>query len=282
MSLASYVILLLAGSVGGLMAGLLGVGGGIIFVPIITYVVEQWLPQSPHFTAIVMANSFMVILALGLRASVKQRQLGMYYPRIVLATGLSAILIALITSRFFVSSGAYSKRMFTLLFMGLLLFILYRFLRQAWIEKVRVNKGGAIRAERSSASYPLRSFVVPGLLSGLAASLSGLGGGIIMIPYFTQVLRIPIQTATGLSLSIITLSAFPLVVFYLLQAPEALTTSHVHTGYILWELSLPLMLGALIGVGPGINLSKKTGPIIIYLLLSLFVIITFTKMLLSL
>jgi uncharacterized membrane protein YfcA len=275
MEYLDWILLIIAGSIGGLLSGMLGVGGGTIFVPIITFVVNKYGIHNQDFTGVVMANSFFVIFFIGLSGTIKQKKLGIFYPKILLYTAIPAILISLIISKLFVASGYYSKELFTVIFVTLLVFILYRFLREVIIHKIKVSKA----ATEEMQEVQLSKFLLPGGLSGLMAAISGLGGGIVMIPYFTQVLKIPVRIATAISLSVITLCALPLVILYLLKNPNIVPNSVLHTGFIIWELAIPLMLGALATVRLGVNLSKKLPAYVSYLLLSAFVIITIVKML---
>lgn len=277
MELADWIIVCLAGGLGGLMAGMLGVGGGVIFVPIISHFVEKWIGDSPHFSAIVMANSFLVILFIGIVGTLKQRKLGVFYPKIGLTTGLVAVVFSLLTSSLFVATPYYSKALFTYFFIIMLSFVLLRFLFQAYEHKTKVNKGLT-----SSFSVSPKHYLLPGMFSGIIAALSGLGGGIILIPYFTQLLKMPIKTATAVSLFVITISAFPLVTFYLLQDVSTIPNGYLHTGFVLWELSIPLLVGAILFVRVGVNLSKRLSPVYIFLLLSLFIFITIINMIASL
>jgi len=265
--------LFLAGAFGGFMAGLLGVGGGVVFVPLITFYVQLHFPQSEYFTGIVMANSFVVILVIGVIGTYRQIKLGVFFPKLILYTGIPMILFSLLTSQFFVASGLYSKRMFSIVFITLLVFVLIRFLMEAFKQKRRGD------AEEIDMNIPGKSCLLPGVLSGVIAALSGLGGGIIMIPYFTQVLKMPVKNATAISLSVITLSAIPLVIYYFFKDANLLGNTIAHTGFIIWELATPLMIGAALTVGLGIRTSKKTSPFLIFILLSLFVLLTIVKML---
>jgi uncharacterized membrane protein YfcA len=159
----------------------------------------------------------------------------------------------------------------------MLSFVLLRFLFQAYEHKTKVNKGLT-----TSFTVLPKHYLLPGMFSGIIAALSGLGGGIILIPYFTQLLKMPIKTATAVSLFVITISAFPLVIFYLLQDVSTIPNRYLHTGFVLWELSIPLLLGAILFVRIGVNLSKRLSPVYIFLLLSLFILITIINMIASL
>jgi hypothetical protein len=70
------------------------------------------------------------------------------------------------------------------------------------------------KTENDVLNMPAYSKFVPaGLLAGVITSLTGLGGGVIMVPYFNKILKLPVKFSTGLSLSVIPIIALPLIVF---------------------------------------------------------------------
>lgn len=273
MEVGFIFILLLAGALGGFMAGFLGVGGGIVFVPILTFYLEKNLPLTEEFSALVMANSFVVILVIGIVGTLRQRKLGVFHPKAIVFTGIPAIISSLLASRWIVMQGFYSKKIFTLVFLSLLCFVFIRYIIEAFRQKKRAELVDI------TATIPPSSFIPAGILSGLIAAISGLGGGIVLIPYFTQLLKIPIRIATALSLSVITLGSVPLVVFYLSKPNSTLPSHLFHTGFVLWELVIPLSIGALFTVGFGVRLSKITSPFLLFVVMSAFVLLTMLKLL---
>jgi uncharacterized protein len=275
MEFTFILYLFLAGAFGGFMAGLLGVGGGVVFVPLITHYIGTIAVPEASFSALVMANSFSVIFVIGIFGTLKQKKLGQFYPKIILATGIPAVIGSIGTSKLLVISGLYSKHVFSVFFIGLLCFVLFRFL----VEAIKQKKNKSVETIYQPES--LNVFLLPGFLSGIIAALSGLGGGIVMIPYFTQLLKMPIKSATAISLSVITLGALPLLVFYLFQDLQ-LPLGMPHTGHIIWPLVVPMILGSMLTVGFGVSLSKKISPWLVFILLSVFIIFTILKLLINL
>ena len=98
--------------------------------------------------------------------------------------------------------------------------------------------------------------LVVAVLAGTVVSLSGLGGGVIMVPLFRMLLKMPMRTATALSLSIIPLlSLFPLL-NYLIHSPKT-TPDILHTGYIVWPVALPISIGVAIFASIGLKTATK-------------------------
>ena len=54
---SGFLWLLLLGSLGGFLAGLLGVGGGVLFIPVITAYLQQYNISSAEMVKFTLANS---------------------------------------------------------------------------------------------------------------------------------------------------------------------------------------------------------------------------------
>jgi uncharacterized protein len=64
-----------------------------------------------------------------------------------------------------------------------------------------------------------------GILSGVVAALCGVGGGVVMVPAFVTLLKLPQKTAVATSLAVI--------------IPTALmaTTQNARSGYVEWKIA---------------------------------------------
>jgi uncharacterized protein len=89
------------------------------------------------------------------------------------------------------------------------------------------------------------AYVLVGLGGGFFSGLLGLGGGIVLIPAFLYLLRLPIKKAFGTSLAVIAVIAIPG------------TIVHALLGHISWLLFLYLVIGVVPGAYIGAKLSIK-------------------------
>jgi len=93
---------------------------------------------------------------------------------------------------------------------------------------------------------PLR-YAVVGAVAGLLSGLLGVGGGIVMVPGFTQVAKVPIKPAIATSLACVALFAVPG------------TITHAALGDIDWRFALLLAVGVIPGAHIGAGLALRTG-----------------------
>jgi uncharacterized membrane protein YfcA len=96
-----------------------------------------------------------------------------------------------------------------------------------------------VEAPRLRASVPL--FAAVGAVSGLLAGLLGIGGGVILVPVLTVVLRFPLKTALGTSLAVVAAQAIPG------------TVVHSLLGHVDWRIAAGLMVGVIPGARIGSN-----------------------------
>lgn len=102
----------------------------------------------------------------------------------------------------------------------------------------------AVAGTASAGVAPVR-FVAVGLVAGLLSGLLGVGGGIVMVPGFTQVARVPIKEAIATSLACVALFAVPG------------TVTHALLGDIDWRFALLLAVGVVPGARIGAGLTVR-------------------------
>ena len=95
-----------------------------------------------------------------------------------------------------------------------------------------------------------------GALGGTLAALSGVGGGIIMVPMLIKMLNLHIKKATAISLGIITMMALISSVYsMLIQASIPDNIPHTY-GLIIFPMVMPVVLGCIICSPFGVILAR--------------------------
>ncbi|MEY4297296.1 MAG: hypothetical protein RLZZ423_475 [Cyanobacteriota bacterium] len=182
--------LLPLGILAGLLSGLLGIGGGLIFSPLL---LALGLP--PHQA---LATSTLAIVPTTLAGSWAHLRSGLVPRPALLAIGLSAAAGAVLFSQ--ASAGMASWQLLAL--QSLMYSVL------AVVVGPR-PAGDAAAAEASGApDLPLGGIAAVGLVSGLASGMLGVGGGLVMVPLLVRVLGLRVYLAIRLStLAVCTASA---------------------------------------------------------------------------
>ncbi|MBM3919388.1 MAG: sulfite exporter TauE/SafE family protein [Sphingomonadales bacterium] len=251
--------LLGAGLLSGFLGGFLGVGGGIVFVPLLTawFALHGSQLMAPGTSLKeggvstvdgvlwVIANSLFLTLVSAISGSWKQYRLGNFYLREVLLVGLPGGLSGLLTSALIARPGMYDHRSFALFFSLLMVPLLWRVFRS----------GGGEGTQAEVGQYAARLLWITGLASGVVSALSGLGGGVVVVPILSGILQIPLIKTTSISLgSIVVMSVFQsfwyAFAFPVTSLPEGL-------GMLYPPVLLPLVAGILVAAPLGVKLHQS-------------------------
>ena len=169
------------GGLTGFLAGLLGIGGGIILVPCLYYIIRYL--GMPHdeimHTAIGTSHAVIVITAISsarshwLHGAVRRDLLGIMGIGIVCGVGISTILAGHV-------GGHTLKVIFAIIVMGL-----------AGVMLMNTDDFSVWKKAPGKPAHATAGFVI-----GTLAALMGIGGAILSVPYMTHA-RIPMRQAVG-------------------------------------------------------------------------------------
>lgn len=106
---------------------------------------------------------------------------------------------------------------------------------------------GAVEA----AELGLPRLMLVGAGAGALAGLLGVGGGIVMVPAFTGLLKLPIKVAVGSSLVAVAIFSLPALI------------THAVLGHIAWRFAVPLLIGVIPGAQVGARLSFASSDVLV-------------------
>lgn len=259
----TWIVLPLVGAVGGFLAGMLGVGGGIIFIPILSYLFTQQGLSNAEVVKYTLANSIFLVFVSGIAGILKQSRSKSLDIQKMMLIGIPGALFSLGVSLIiahglpdFSNPGNwlnqqghwYNKNMFQLVFLGFLLISISNMI----FGKPDHKKEGLVENDGNRTGLQ----IMVAVLAGSVVALSGLGGGVIMVPMFRIILKMPMKNATALSLSIIPfLSLAPLISYIITEPTEPLAS--MHTGYLAWSYALPIAAAVAIFATLGLKVAKN-------------------------
>lgn len=242
----SLFLLVLAGLLGGFAAGLLGIGGGIIYILILPFALRAAGVPEEELVQYVIANSLFGTFAASFAAMFTMWKTEKLYLKDTLWVAFTSVVVSLLSLKFIVNTPFYSVQVFNLIVVFLLLLILISTLLAAHKEPA-YNENGKRRV-------PLLSF--SGFIGGLVASLSGLGGGAVIVPVLNSALRMDIRRAKSISLGVIVVSAFSMTLYNAFEQPQH-EYGLYSTGYLVWPVAGLMSLGVLFGSPLGVRVSRK-------------------------
>jgi len=263
-----FIILFLLGSMGAFLSGFLGVGGGIVYIPILDYFLGKLGFSDDNLVKAILANSLFTIIFSGSVSSYKQYKLGNFYPREILYTAITGMVTAVLMTMLIKSGTWYSKSVFNYVFASMLLVIA---LRMFFAAVQTSNTGDAIKPS---------GYYVTGFFAGIITAMSGLGGGVIMTPAFTDVLKLDIKKASAISNGVIPFFAVAVGILNL-STPSTQTVSSWQVGYIVFPVVIPMILSTFLFAPLGVVTSQKANQNVIRMVFATFVSIVFIKTLLA-
>jgi uncharacterized membrane protein YfcA len=211
----------LIGFASGVASGAFGIGGALLSTPGI-----RWALDAPALIAV--GTTLPVIIPTAITGLVAYVRTGFVDTRTAVvaaaAGGCFAIVGALATE--------YVAGELLLVATAVLIFIL----------SVRMLPAkAALKPPRLRPTVPV--LLVVGAVSGFVAGLLGVGGGVILVPVLTGLLRFPIKTALGTSLAVVAAQAIPGSV------------THSLIGNVDWRIAGGLALGVIPGARIGSRLA---------------------------
>lgn len=219
---------LFTGAVAGVLAGLLGVGGGIVIVPALIAIFSfegmspEWIPQLAVGTSLatIVGTSIASVRAHQRRGAVRWDLFRQLVPGILLGAGGGAVLAGYLP-------GLWLKHLF-------ILFILY----VAW---------QMLRPPAAQARFPLPGWAgmsLVGLLIGVLSALVGIGGGTLTVPFLIAAGTEPrkavaTSSACGLPIALAGGLGFAAVGWGVADLPGA------SSGFLYWPAIGAILLGSI-------------------------------------
>lgn len=236
MSIAGYIASIFIG----ISLGLIGGGGSILTVPVLVYLFST-------DAALATVYSLFIVGITSLAGSYTYFKKGLVNLRTAVVFGIPSIAAVFLTRTFIVP--AIPQEIFTTgsfvvtksILLMLLFAVLMVFASYSMIKKNKQDKEELL--QNKAFNYPLTIF--QGVFVGTITGLIGAGGGFLIIPVLVNLLKLPIKTAIGTSLVIISINSLSGFVFSL------------HQLSIDWLLLLSIAGMAIIGIFIGSQFSAR-------------------------
>lgn len=182
------------GLAGGFAAGLLGLGGAILLIPLLL-IVPPWLGVGRYEMSAIAGMTLVHVFAAGIAGLSTHIRLGHVDRGLATVMGLATFGSAFAGAWF---SGMMSDRALEALFAALALAAAVMML---WPRRETPE------TPEEPLRYDQRIAAASAGVVGALAGLVGAGGAFILMPVMLNVLRVPVRTAVGTSLAVVIASA---------------------------------------------------------------------------
>ena len=240
-----FILLLILGVIAGIIAGFFGVGGGLLFSPILFFLFTALEVSSP--VSWTVGSSLFCTFIAATSSSIQQRKHRNAYWKEGIIIGLFGS-FGVYFGKSIVTSSFYTEDVFVSFFVILLIFVSVLFYRRS-----KSNVTLQLKAKNPGL---LKQLGVGGF-GGLISSMAGVGGGVVLVPILNLWYRLSISKAISISsLAIVLISLSGWMQYAILSgSPEGVTAYTL--GYVDFGTSLPLVVGAFFGGFYGVKLNKK-------------------------
>ena len=244
----TIILLFLIGVFAGILAGLLGVGGGLIFTPVLFYLFTQGGLDQPTQWAI-GSSLFCTFIASSSSVFKQYRNHNFFLFESLKVGGFGVIGTVIGTT--VTTSGWYGAEQFSILFSALLLYAAWNLLYRKRKPKT------ATPAETGSHKLTWLVALGIGVLGGMVASLAGVGGGIVLVPLMTLLLKLPFPMAVSISSGAIVVISTSAWLQMACANPVNEGITPLTLGFIDFGTALPLIAGSFAGGYLGVKIGHR-------------------------
>ncbi len=178
---------------------------------------------------------------------------------------------SLLLLQYVVNTSWYSKETFNIVIVVLLAYMLLKFVLHAFNKQKQ-----EIQEQRQDMKLGL-----VGLVGGSVSALSGLGGGIVIIPILHSLFHMDIKKANAISLGVIGITSFIMSIFSMLENTHS-DFRYYSLGYIIFPVALSLTAGVIIASPLGVKASRTVAPQTLSYLFSLFMALVIIRKIIEL
>lgn len=198
----SLALLLGSGLAAGYIAGLIGVGGGVIFAPVLFFYF-QGIGISPEVIApLTIGTSLFCTVLAAISSAWFHYHKGAVITSVALKVGLFSAIAVFLMTRFVTTQPWYDGAVFQVVFSIVLMTVVLRMLLGG-------RKKMVVSHEADEKTYSTPVLAVSGITAGVVSSAAGVGGGVVLVPAYHNLMHIPIHRAAGTSsTTIIIISSF--------------------------------------------------------------------------
>lgn len=232
--MSELILLFGGGLVAGALGGFLGIGGGIVLMPILRFLIGLPPPQAAGVC-------ILAVFFTTLGGSYRHYKLGNIRFRPIVPVIVSGTIATVIFSFVFLYLSARDRWLD--LAIGIVFSLVSARMIAEGIPGLIKIKGDDAAGRTIHGSWLQKISI--GSLAGALPGLLGIGTGVILVPAFTYILNVPIKIAMASSLTCFSVNALISSGLKYIQ------------GFVDLKIAMPMCLGTLLGANMGAVLNKR-------------------------
>jgi uncharacterized membrane protein YfcA len=259
-------LILAVGALAGFLAGLLGIGGGVILVPLFLWLFPIADFPAEHIVHIAFATSLAIILPTSISSALNHRLRGNVSWGMVLFLVIGGVVGSFGgASLASILPGEKLKLAFALLMIVVSLKLLFY-----------KQKGDADETTKDYKRLPL---ILVGFVGGFASAFFGIGGGVVAVPLMLMFLRVPIHLAVGNSSALIVVSSLSAVCCYIYYGWNQIPLPPFSLGYVNLLVAAIVAPASIIAARQGVKFASRTSQVKLIRIFAILLLIVGMKIL---
>jgi uncharacterized membrane protein YfcA len=259
------IILLLTGLAAGVFGGYLGIGGGVIMVPVLVELLQARGVNPQHLFHLAFGTSLFTAIAMTSVATLSYAHAKRVAWKTTLWVAIPAVGMSLVGSYL----AAISQT--ELLKVAFFIFLI--------ISSILLIRGKA-KPTHTQDDLRRHALIVTGLLAGIVSAYLGVAGGVVMVPLFIIWARLPVEKTPGTSASVGIITTFVGALGYMLHGMRAENLPDGAWGFVLPGFAVIMMIGAVVGAPIGSFLNRRFGTRVFRYIFAVFLLFVAARLLL--
>ena len=237
-------IFLFIGLFAGILIGMLGIGGGLVFVPALYYLLPLIDVPYENLIYFTLGTSLFAGAFATSNSALLHIKKNNFRKKPAIIISFGAIITSFITPFFVVK---VRSEIIELIFAAVMLLVALRMIFE--------NSKSKKQKLTEPLGDPFLFFV--GVLTGILSSFTGLGGGVIYVPSLIYLFLINARVAVGTSTIITAATMISSAISYLFQRTGSVSFAG-SIGFVIPEAAIPLGIGAIVGSFLGVKIVMKS------------------------
>ena len=265
------ILFLMIGGVTGVIAGMVGIGGGIVFVPVL-YILLPYTPIDISQVSYLAIGTSLFAASISSLSSGTNHLISSNVDKKKAILFASGSVLAAVISPFFVIG--IKPVVLHWIFAAVFVLILSKMLYDISSTKKKKNE---------KPKFILNEYylILIGIVVGMVSAFAGIGGGSIYVAILMFVFALDIKNAVGTSSVVVAFTAISGSISYLIQSPNGVIAPF-QLGYVYLIAGVPLGIGAAVGAYIGVKIVVKSSSDTIKKVFTLLLLVIVIKIIIGL
>ncbi|MDV0446756.1 hypothetical protein MsAg5_06100 [Methanosarcinaceae archaeon Ag5] len=238
-----FILLILGGLIAGSFAGMLGVGGAFLLVPLQFFVLTQMGYDPDVAMKVAIATALAVTLPTALNSAYRHSKKGTVFWKYAALIGTFGFIFSF-TSSFIANylPGSVLSFIFGVVVLA---------------AALRTSSYKDTNEDPANISQNYLKYAACGAIMGTVSGLTGIGGGIVVIPLMIFVLRFPFINAVGTSSATIVFTSMGGIIGYFINGFDIAGLPPYSVGYINILILIILAVPSILMSGVGASITHR-------------------------